>query len=306
MRKKALPLSLKPVLSVLTLLAMVLAFSSVSSYPTGPEKGPSFTLKNVRAVSSGEEFSMPTWSPDGSKLLVASAHGMKLHLIDLEQNKIEQLSEVIGSGFDASWSPDGQEIYYRHRDSELQTHPEIKSIRLSDRRLKSSRLHPNGLLSASKAQKGSDVVVYINVETLGIEAETQDGKKSWAVTQDNGQYYRPLLSPDQNHLLIHSGSEMLLYALDGSGLIQSLGSGIASSWSPDNQHVLAFMDESKDGHTISGSELYMIDIANGSVKKLTSSPDLYELWPNWSPDGTKIAFEDARTGTIFVADLVQQ
>lgn len=305
MKKNASRLLLNRALSGTAIVALFVAFMSTANFPPSSEKG-SFTLRNVTAVTSGGEYSMPIWSPDGSKLIVSSTHGMKLHLLDLDQQRVEQLSDVVGSGFDASWSPDGSEIYYRHRDHELQVDPEIKSIRVSDRHLRSSKLHPNGLLSASKAQADKDVIVYINVETLEIEAETKDGSKSWAITKDRAQYYRPLLSPDQKHLVVHSGSEMLLYALDGSGLIRSLGHGIASSWSPDNRHVIAFMDESQDGHHISGSELYLIDTEKGSFSTLTNTPNLYELWPSWSADGKRIAFEDARTGTIYTADIVRQ
>ncbi|HHG84053.1 MAG TPA: hypothetical protein ENJ82_04825, partial [Bacteroidetes bacterium] len=266
----------------------------------------SFTLKNAHAVSSGAEFSMPVWSPDGSKLLVASTHGMKLHLIDLQLNTVKKLSNAVGSGFDASWSLDGKEVYFRYKQDEMQVHPEIKALRLADQQLKTTRLNPNGLLSASKAKSEKDVIVYINLETLAIEAETKDGSKSWAITHDDGQYYRPLLSPNQKQLVVHQGSEMMLYALDGSGFIKNLGTGIASSWSPDGKHVLAFMDESNDGHTISGSELYMIDVENGMLQTLTNTADVFELWPNWSPDGKHIAYEDARTGNIIVAEIVQQ
>lgn len=295
---------LSRVLGGSSLLAMFVALMSTGPLPIEPN-GP-FTLKNVKAVTSGEEFSMPNWSPDGTKLLVSSTHGMMLHLVDLKQGSAQQLSNVVGSGFDASWSVDGEEIYYRHKDNEMQVHPEIKSIRLADKQLRNSSLNPNGLLSASKAEKNEDVIVYINVETLGIEAQTKDGSKAWNITEAGGQFYRPLLSPDKKQLVVHQGSEMLLYALDGSGFIRSLGTGIASSWSPDGEFVMAFMDESQDGHTISGSELYLIDVAKGGYTTLTNTPNVFELWPSWSPDGKQIAFEDARTGTIYIADLVRQ
>lgn len=304
MKKKAISLSLNRVLSGCIALALVLAVMSTA--PNKPIQG-GFTLQNVQSITSGEEFSMPVWSPDGTKLLVSSVHGMKLHLVDLaNNNSVTQLSDVEGSGFNASWSPDGKQIYYRHKSNRLQVHPEIKRIQLSDRQVKSSNLNPNGLLSASKARADQDLVVSINIETLQIEAQTKDGSKSWAVTNDDGQYYRPILSPDQKSIVVHQGSEMLLYAADGSGYIKNLGTGLAGSWSPDGKHIIAFMDESNDGHTISGAELYMIDVEAGAFSTLTQTKDVYELWPSWSADGKRIAFEDAHSGNIYVADIVQK
>ncbi len=300
MKMKANSLSFNRLLSGCATFA--LAFVLMST--TAPTPG-GFTLKNVKAVTSGEEYSMPVWSPDGTRLLVSSAHGMKLHVVELGTRTVTQLSDVEGSGFNASWSPDGKNVYYRHKSDRLQVHPEIKRIRMSDRQVQNSSLNPNGLLSASKAQSDKDVVVSINIETLGIEAALKDGSKSWAVTTDGGQYYRPLLSPDQQTVVVHEGSEMYLFATDGSGLIRHLGTGLAGSWSPDGKHLMTFLDESQDGHTISGSELYMVNVEDGQLSDLTQTPDVYELWPAWSADGTKIAFEDARTGVIYVADIVE-
>lgn len=272
-------------------------------------KTSTFVLEDLKAVSSsdGEELSMPTWSPDGSMLLTATTHGSKLRLIDLkENNTLYTISEVRGSGFDASWSVDGTEVLYRHKDDERQSHPEIKSYSLTKKKFDRTNLNPNGLLSASKAVDAKDPVVFINTETLGIEAHTKDETACWNITDDNKQYYRPLLSPDKTKLIIHNGPDMLLYAVDGSGLIQNLGTALASSWSPDGKYVLAFLDSSNDGHVISGSEMYLIDIEAGTTSLLTNTPDLNEMWPSWSPDGKQIAFEDEKTGTIFIANIKKQ
>lgn len=302
MKKKANHLLSRRVVGGSFALALLLVLMSTAYQP---QRG-GFMLKNVQAVTSGAEYSMPIWSPNGQQLLVSSTHGMKLHLLDLKTQKVQQLSDGIGSGFDASWSADGKEVYFRYKADRQQVHPEIKAIELAGRKIKGSSLNPNGLLSASKAQASKDVVVFINLETLAIQAQTKDGAKSWDITHDEGQYYRPLLSPDQKHVLVHSGSEMLLYAADGSGYIKSFGTGLAGSWSPDGKHIVAFLDSSDDGHAISGSELYMIDVERGEMAALTATQDVYELWPSWSADGKQIAYEDARTGIIYIADIVQQ
>ncbi len=289
-----------------TTLLLFLAFLGTTNAQSQKD-GPQFRLENIQQVTNGEELSMPIWSPDGNQLLAATVHGMKLRMINLQgNNNILPISDSRGAGFDASWSADGKTVFYRYKENEHQIHPEIKSYSLENKKSAKTMLHPNGLLSASKASKNSDPVIFINVETLGIEAQTKDESSCWNITHDDGQYYRPLLSPDKKTVIVHEKSEMYLYAADGSGMIRHLGTGLASSWSPDGKFVLAFLDTSHDGHTISGSDLYIIDVEAGKLEKFTNTDDLNEMWPNWSSDGSKIAFEDERSGNIFIADIVRK
>jgi len=266
-----------------------------------------FELQNVRLVSSGEEFSMPVWSPDDNKLLIATAHGTKLKMIELDaSNRITEISNARGSGYNASWSLDGNQVFFRYKESGQQTYVISKSFDLGNGKIKNAKLNPNGLRSASKAVKNDDPEIFVNLENLKVEAQTKDKTASWEITDFDGQFYHPLLSPDKKQVIVHEKSDMYLYATDGSGLIKHLGTGIASSWSPDGKYVLAFLDSSIDGHVISGSELYLIDIELGKLVQFTNTDKVNEMWPAWSNDGSKIAFEDERSGNILIADMVKK
>jgi TolB protein len=39
------------------------------------------------------------------------------------------------------------------------------------------------------------------------------------------------------------------------------------------------------------TDLWIIDLASGRERQLSNSPDTWEGWPDWSPDGRRIAFE---------------
>lgn len=126
------------------------------------------------------------------------------------------------------------------------------------------------------AKSNKDVIVYLDQNTRMVKAHTLGGSKQWNVTND-GQYYGLILSPDRAKIIVHKNGKVFVYASDGSGLISSLGEGIANSWSPDEKNILFFIDEITDGHSISGSELYLIN-SDGSQKwQLTHTLNIFEM-----------------------------
>jgi Tol biopolymer transport system component len=82
---------------------------------------------------------------------------------------------------------------------------------------------------------------------------------------------------------------MYVMNIDGTGLI-NLGKGYRPKWSPDNQHLTYIITED-DGHQILSSEIYTIKIDGTEKLNLTNTEDKIEMNPEWSPDGSKIAFD---------------
>lgn len=96
---------------------------------------------------------------------------------------------------------------------------------------------------------------------------------------------------------------MKVFHTDGSGLLTNLGQAIAYSWSPDSKYILAWLDESPDGHHTTGSELYLYAADGSSKWQITNSPDRVEMWPYFSADGQSIVYGDAATGKIYTAKI---
>ena len=69
------------------------------------------------------------------------------------------------------------------------------------------------------------------------------------------------------------------------------------SWSPHGNQ-LAFIISERDYYPLTlpeqappdDGELYTIDTNGRNLRRLTYTPDRWEMVPAWSPDGTKIAF----------------
>lgn len=264
-------------------------------------------VNNIEALTPPNGYSAPKWSPDGTNLLFTTIGFTGLYIINLnDRENIITLNTLPGAGYNAEWSEDSKNVYYRLKttNSKHFSSIETKSIHILTKEITNQPdINPNGIASNCSAIANSAPIVYTNTKSLLIEAQTLDKSKKWLITNDPGQYYQAILSPDKTKVLVHRDGEMFVYAIDGSGLISSLGKGIANSWSSDSKQILFFIGED-DGHKITGSELYLSNADGSSKYRLTNTPDIFETFPSWSPDNKKIAFSDDKSGIIYIANLI--
>jgi Tol biopolymer transport system component len=271
------------------------------------------SLTNIQKVTGdGEHYSKPQWSPDGSKLMFTTEHNQGVYVLSLDQRKLTTVTTLPFVGYNATWHSDGKSIvvqekkksdmdnssYFQTKRLEITTGKLLATDKIAEKQI----VFGKRSTAVGKVIRVQPVEVYINAD-LQLMA-IQDGKET-RITQDDGQYYNPLISPDGSKVAVHKGSNVYVFSLLNPGTKPvDLGTGIASSWMPDGQSILAFMDETVDGHTISNSELHQLFL-NGSKNKaqLTNTRNVIEMWPSVSPDGKRIAFSDEKSGDIFIANL---
>ncbi len=267
-------------------------------------------LANIKVVTTeGIHYSRPQWSPKGNKLMFTSDHNRGIYILSLKQNNITKISDLPFVGYNAIWDATGKSIIVQEKkkstiDNSSYFHTQRLDI-TTGKILTTDKIAAKQTIvrtATGKKRTSNPIEVYIN-DNLQLVV-IQDGVDR-VITKNDGQYYHPLISPDGTKVAVHKENEIYVYSLTNLNAIPKLlGEGIASSWSPDGQSIFAFMDESKDGHSISNSELYHISVNAGTKKiQITKTADVAEMWPNISPDGKKMAFSDELSGKIFIADL---
>ncbi|MDI6851371.1 MAG: hypothetical protein QMD82_05485 [bacterium] len=106
---------------------------------------------------------------------------------------------------------------------------------------------------------------------------------------DDGVFFAPLFSPNGRFIAYNEISKGIFIYDIGSGESIFVSKGNNPSWSPDG-NLLIFNISQDNGYDIISSEIYVYSVAEKFVKKLTSSKDVSELKPFFSPDGKRVYF----------------
>lgn len=260
------------------------------------------TLSTPKQLKAKGAYSNPVVSPDGKYALLTGEHLKGVFLLNLKDNSVKQISDADGSGYSYTWDADGKQFYFREK-GEKDYFSDAKVVRYNIATKKRTQLSDisSTYLPAYKGQN-SDVVVYTNLTTLKIEAKNLKTAKSWIITNEEGQFYNALLSHDGTKVAVHKGADIYIYDIDGKTNGLKIGTGIATAWSQDDKNLIGFLDESKDGHSVSNSDLYLFDSSTEKPVKLTSTEDTIEMFPCFY--GTdKVMFTDDKTGKIYTSEL---
>ncbi len=259
---------------------------------------PVLSLK--RKISYKKALACPKISPNGKFLIATTEGNYGIYIFDnTTSSLIGSVKENSRIGFNSYWSNDSDVIFYKEK---VNNNWKVYTYSITAKQTKElTAVDHRTIQSLASAQDANDPLLFIN-ENLQISKTTSNSTNSVVITKNQSQYYNPILSPKKDYVLVHSGSMINLLELE-TGDETSLVQGIATAWHPNKNGFIYFLDETNDGHSTSGSEVYYYNLSTRTSKNLTKTPYITEMWPSISGDGKLLTCEDEKTGNVLVYTL---
>ncbi|MGE5499073.1 MAG: TolB family protein, partial [Syntrophothermus sp.] len=288
----------------------------------------------LKIAGGSEEVRMsPAWSPDGNMLAFSGANYKGIYVKDLKTEKISVLTSEPSAGYGLKWSSDSKSILARV--AKYKGVDRTNAVKIFDvKTKKANQLTPFRSLMPATPQWGNNdqsvclysrgkLEIFKSGKKAGAAANSR--KKNLVLLKDDklasadaitgklismdpvkgSRYLNPEVSPDGSKITFEViGGNMYVMNADGSGLTD-LGKGYRPQWSPDSKYIVYMITED-DGHEFTSADIYVIKADGTSKQNLTSSQDKLEMNPVWSPDGSRIAFDDYKNGSVYVIEISRQ
>lgn len=238
------------------------------------------------------------WSPDGSQIVTSLSDAdtynddvpvSNLYIMDVDGRNSRQLTDMEGTEYLPSWSPDGTKIAFINNLGGQQV---IYTINVDGSELtaltdNTSKAYmpvwsPDGQqIVFNSDRSGVDYLYVMNADGSGVRELVNQGLYNWGARW----------SPDGSQIVFHSvrdnNTDIYIIGADGSGETRLTTSEIhelTPSWSPDGQSIL--FSTNQNGVT----DIYRINADGSGLVNLSQNPTLVNQFPVWSPDGSKVLY----------------
>jgi eukaryotic-like serine/threonine-protein kinase len=265
-----------------------------------------------------ENFAVqPAWSPGGNLIafwFTESRGRRDVAVISPNGGEPIVITNEGNTNWNPVWSPDGKFLYFASdRGGSMAfwrvSIDENSGKILSEPEVVFTPAKYNRHLSFSRDGKRMIYVQTINQSNLkavrfDAKNEKPVGEPFW-VTKGDREINFPELSPDGKtfaaYQLAQTQEDIILKDTDGKNQRELTSDKYFDRyprWSPDGKKLIFASDRSGK------YEIWMIDADGTNLKQITSIKDNAASIPAWSPNGSKISFDDAKQS--YILDLTKE
>lgn len=228
-----------------------------------------------------EGYVTPIVAPDGAHVLLSTEDHAALFVADLEGDGFREICRVGRCGWEPRWQDDGAAVAYRTAGQ-------------------------SGTAVPAEARTLAGERVPVRVGERGVHAWTDDDDRAWlrdgartrAIGPEGERVMMPAITGDGRHVVMWSLSEGVLVHRVADGVLVRVGAGGHPRIDPSGRWMV-FERTEDDGHEITRSDLFVVDLADPSyaVAPLVVSDDHLERMPSLS------RIDEAGAGTLaYLAD----
>jgi Tol biopolymer transport system component len=265
-----------------------------------------------RTSAAADEFE-PAWSVDGSGIVFVSgagAVGTTIQSINADGATKTIVTAPPGAHVNSpSWSPDGQKIAYT-QFSGRKTRLMVAGATVGA--AEDVFPFPARWLSLGQLLYTGDGKIFVSkldgeTKTIPFQAKFSLNRPAYKHRQAEFDstaarlvkgIINPALSPDGNRVVFEALNQLWLMEIGGKPLPLTSDSFYKQSpaWSPDGKSIAYSSDQAGT------ADIYTLDVATKTSRRITKFDDSAELGPVWSPDGKRIAFQ-RQGGATYIADV---
>lgn len=276
---------------IITVMALCISTLGLMAQP----KSASAPVKLLECESG---LMAPVWSPNGDQIAVTTDNYTGILVANADGTNLRTLTTEPGAGYKMAWSQDGTQIMGR-----VNVYDNTQRV---NRQMKKWSVANGEVIAAEGVTRKAAAPQWQATGTAYDIMVAQAGEAVNLIPELNGYkgaiVINPALSPDNSTIAFQiPGHGVMLCNADGTN-VRSLCKGSHPQWLPDGKSLIITRVQD-NGAEFTASDIYYIDAATGAETLLTGNTDLIPLTPAVSPDGQRIAFENAADASIYVITL---
>jgi Tol biopolymer transport system component len=273
-----------------------------------------WVLTACSAADSTSPSAIPATGKGTAELLIltgriAFVRGRHIYVMKADGSGVTQLTHSTAANDWPAWSPNGSKIAFVR---ELSVSTEIFVMNANGAgvtRLTNNAINeetpvwsPNGTKIAFVRLGQRDEIYVMNADGSNVTQLTNNLPFQSCGRLSRGREASPTWSPDGTKIaFLHAAScfreDIDIMNANGTGVTLLANAGAAQTIAWGKTGKIAFDARRWPGDTSNDAEIGVVTVSTGSVTRLTNNA-AQDLYPTWSPDGTKLAFQSDRDGDL--------